>query len=70
MNSHVGHFDPVFRRMKEKENKFEKCNPFAWSPFMHAICKDKHQTCNMTILEKCPTQNGLSSMNIHEFQDK
>ena len=53
--------------MKEKEQGFEKCNPFTWSPIMCTICEEIYQTCNMTILNKNRSQNGLSSMNNHDF---
>ena len=69
MNSHADHFDPVLKKMKEKEQKFKKRNPFAWSPFMCTICEEKYRTCNMTILKEKPSQNGLSSMN-NDFQAK
>ena len=52
MNRDAGHFDPVLEKMKEKEYKFKKCNPFAWSPFTCSSCKEKYQTFNMTNLKK------------------
>ena len=70
MNSHVDHFDPMLEKMKEKEYKFKKCNPFAWSPFMCTSCEEKYQTFNTINWEQNSSQNGLSCMNIDGFQVK
>ena len=52
MNSHVNHFDPVLEKMKEKEYRFKKCNPFALTPFMCTNCEEKQQSLNITNLKK------------------
>ena len=38
MNRHGGHFDHVFKKVKESEKILKKWNPLAWSPFMFTSC--------------------------------
>ena len=41
MNTHDGHFDRFFKKLKESEKILKKTNPLAWTPYMCTSCQGK-----------------------------